>query len=239
MTTQSQLLELPVTGKNVPDWIHLVPAGTFTGEDGRGPYTLSDPAGVISRSLPEGGRPIPLDYNHAAHHAAATGAPAPAAGWITQLESRENGIWGKVEWTANGRKAVAAREYRFISPGLRTDPNKHVAAIMSAALCNMPNFGELTHLNARKSHDAASIPDARLEHFLGRICQILKMPPASTDEQVLVAIEKLASFQHNHTPAAAQEQPSGDLYTHHAFEDRSNTEGRLNRLLGITSPDIR
>lgn len=239
MSSEAQLLELPVTGKNVPDWIHLIPAGTFTGEDGRGPYTLSDAARVIAQSLPAGGRPIPLDYNHAAHHAATTGGPAPAAGWITQLEGRENGIWGKVEWTANGRKAVAAREYRFISPGLRTDPDKHVTAIVSAALCNMPNFGELTHLNARKRHDAPATPDVRLEHFLGRICQILKMPPASTDEQVLAAIEKLASFQHNHTPAAAKEQPSGDLYSHHAFDDRTNTETRINRLLGITSPDIR
>lgn len=239
MPSETQLLELPVTGKNVPDWIHLIPSGTFTGEDGRGPYTLSDVTGVIARSLPAGGRPIPLDYNHAAHHAATTGGPAPAAGWITQLEGRENGLWGKVEWTANGRKAVAAREYRFISPSLRTDPDKHVTAIVSAALCNMPNFGELTHLNARKSHDASAPPDVRLENFLGRLCQILKMPSSSTDEQVLTAIEKLASFQHNQADASAKEQSSGDLYPHHAFDDRTNTEARINRLLGITSPDIR
>ncbi|MCE2564646.1 phage protease [Komagataeibacter sp. FNDCF1] len=239
MTTATQLLELPVTGKNVPDWIHLVPAGTFTGEDGRGPFILSDPASVISRSLPEGGRPIPLDYNHAAHNAAATGAPAPAAGWITQLESRENGIWGKVEWTANGRKAVAAREYRFISPGLRTDTGKHVTAIVSAALCNMPNFGELTHLNTRGKREDAAAPDARMEHFLGRICEILKLPPTSHDEQALDAVRKLASFRHNQIPGKAADPKTDSGPAGRAFEDKSNTEVRIDRLIGLTSPDIR
>ncbi|WP_435232654.1 phage protease, partial [Methylobacterium sp. sgz302542] len=46
-------------------WIHLLPAGTFSGKDGRGPYRAADPAAIMQTSRQLAGRnEIPVDYNH-------------------------------------------------------------------------------------------------------------------------------------------------------------------------------
>jgi phage I-like protein len=83
-----------------PEWIQLLPAGSFHGRDGRGPYALSDPAAVIDATMalrmPAG---IPIDYDHATDFAAPQGNPAPAAGWITEFAIRDGALWGRVEWT--------------------------------------------------------------------------------------------------------------------------------------------
>jgi len=64
-----------------PEWIQLIPAGSFHGRDGRGPYVLSDPPAVIAATnalrMKAG---IPIDYDHAIDFGAPQGAPAPAAG---------------------------------------------------------------------------------------------------------------------------------------------------------------
>jgi hypothetical protein len=47
-----------------PEWIQLVPAGSFHGRDGRGPYLLSDPEAVIAATNALRMRAgIPIDYD--------------------------------------------------------------------------------------------------------------------------------------------------------------------------------
>lgn len=87
---------------SVPEWIHLVPAGEFRGADGRGPYRLRDAAALITASMGPGRR-LPLDENHSTDLAATRGEPAPARGWIVDLQSRPDGIWG----ASSGRSPVA------------------------------------------------------------------------------------------------------------------------------------
>ena len=67
-------------GDGVPEWVHLVPAGTFSGTDGRGPYRLDDPAAVIAASMAAG--KLALDENHSTDLAGPNGQPAPARGWV-------------------------------------------------------------------------------------------------------------------------------------------------------------
>jgi phage I-like protein len=88
-----------VGSDGTPEWIQLIPAGEFSGRDGRGPYILADPDEVIenTRSLDmEAG--LPIDYDHASEHAATEGSPAPAAGWIVDLAARAGAVWGKKAW---------------------------------------------------------------------------------------------------------------------------------------------
>ena len=111
-------LPLPSTGGGlVPEWIHILPAGRFSGRDGRGPYALEDAQAVIAASLSQAmPRGIPMDYEHQTENAPQNGQPAPASGWIVAMESREDGIWAHVEWTERaaamaalcGRHAAAA-----------------------------------------------------------------------------------------------------------------------------------
>lgn len=134
-----------------PEWIHLLPAGpsvqTIKG-DSRGPYQLSDPQAVIAASFAAADR-LPIDENHATDYAARTGIPSPARGWITAMEAREDGIWGRVEWTKHGRELVESREYRGISPVIthQTAAGGPITGILRASLTNNPGLVGLTTLH--------------------------------------------------------------------------------------------
>lgn len=137
-------------GKPAPEWVHLVPAGTFTGADGRGPFELKNPAKVITTSLASvAGGVLPIDYDHAIDLAAPNGGKAPAAAWVEELQSRENGIWGRVKWTPAGAAAVEASEYRFLSLAIASTKKGGgtVLAVLRAALTNNPNLHGLTALH--------------------------------------------------------------------------------------------
>jgi phage I-like protein len=123
-----------------PEWVHLVPAGTFRGVDGRGPYRVKDMAALAAASIKPGR--LVIDENHATDLAAPRGEAAPARGWIVELQARADGLWGKVEWTAAGRALVVGREYRGISPAMAVDAKDKttVRAVLRASLTNNPNL---------------------------------------------------------------------------------------------------
>lgn len=130
-----------------PEWVHLLPAGTFRGADGRGPYTLADAAGVIAASMAAG--KLAVDENHAIDLAAPQGRPAPARGWIVEMQARDDGLWGRVEWTATGAQLVTDHAYRGLSPVIvARERTGQVVRVLRAALTNDPNFA-LTSLHHR------------------------------------------------------------------------------------------
>jgi phage I-like protein len=106
-----------------PQWVMLIPAGEFSGRDGRGPFRLDNAARVVAATAALGlTAGVPIDYDHATDFAAPKGRPAPAAGWIRELEERDGALWGRVEWTPHGVKAITSREYRYISPVFQYSP---------------------------------------------------------------------------------------------------------------------
>ncbi|MCR9122996.1 MAG: phage protease [Phyllobacteriaceae bacterium] len=129
------------TAASAPDWVQLIPAGTFSGVDGRGPYVVEDMAGIIAASISPG-RKLPIDENHSTDIKAETGDPSPARGWIVAMEAREDGIWGQVEWTETGQALIDDRAYAYLSPAfLATSKKPHrVSQILRASLVNDPNF---------------------------------------------------------------------------------------------------
>ena len=139
-------LPLPETAV-VPDWIELIPAGSvIVGVDGR--QWLNDTPDRIVSAFAAGIKPMVVDYENASEHRAPQGLDAPAAGWIDRLEIRGGAIWGHVEWTAQARQRIQAREYRFISPVFTFEKaSSRIAALQSAALTNQPNLN-LTALNS-------------------------------------------------------------------------------------------
>jgi phage I-like protein len=153
-----------------PTELHLVPAGEFRGVDGRGPFRLDDPQAVIAASREH--LPLPVDEMHATDLALATGAPAPARGWITALHAREDGIWGTVEWTAAGRELVQDRAYRGISPAIRhTAPAQgrsggRVLAVLRASLTNLPNLRQLATLHSQEKYAMDLLAELRALHGL-------------------------------------------------------------------------
>jgi phage I-like protein len=150
------------------EWIHLIPSGEFSGRDGRGPWRVSNADAVIAASLAyAGGKHIPVDYDHQIDMVIKNGQPALAAGWIRRLESRADGIWGFVEWTAKACAHLDAKEYRYQSPVFNFTPNGEVTRFLRVALTNNPAL-ELTALaSAQVSDTLAPDPLVELRSLLG------------------------------------------------------------------------
>lgn len=130
--------------------VHLLPFGAIVGRDGRSFY-LGDPEKIIS-IFNNNNIDLVIDYEHQTEFAAKNGQPAPAAGWIKDLEMRDNGIWGLVEWTEKARQMIENKEYRFISPVMTySRTSGEVMRLLHAGLTNKPNL-ELTALSSQQ-HD--------------------------------------------------------------------------------------
>lgn len=88
-----------------------------------------------------------LDYDHFSMD---TDKPSEAAGWIVELVTRDDGLWGKVRWTDTGLKAVEGGRYRLVSAVFpRVEELEVVDAklnkrrpleLRSCALTNEPNI---------------------------------------------------------------------------------------------------
>lgn len=134
----------------VPEWINLLPAGPVRTMDGRGPYSVASMAALIAASLPAGQK-LALDENHATDKGgAALGMPAPARGWIVALEARDDGLWGKVEWTGPGRQLMVDKAYSGVSPVIAHTAGKQIVRLLRASLTNTPNLQGLVSLHSEE-----------------------------------------------------------------------------------------
>lgn len=121
-----------------PEWVELIPAGAFSGRDGRGPYELN--IGAVLAAFERGGIDLPIDYDHQSLEADAKAGPVPAAGWIKAIEARDGALWGRVQWTPRAAELIAQKEYRYLSPVFRHDKQGRVLALEGAGLTHYPNL---------------------------------------------------------------------------------------------------
>jgi phage I-like protein len=175
-----------------PEWIELLPAGVFYGRDGRGPFRLDDPTAVIaSTTALQMNAGLPIDYDHATDFGAPEGRPAPAAGWIRELEVRSGAVWGRVEWTARAANSIVAREYRYVSPVFQFDPKDgSVTRLLRAGLTNNPNL----HLTAIASSRtaAAEAKDQRMMEFpIQELRELLNLEGDVTVAEVVAKVREL------------------------------------------------
>lgn len=162
MKTVISSLHFQIPAGAAPEWVHLTPAGTFSGVDGRGPYRVEDAQAIIRSSMAAG--KLAIDENHAIDKAAPEGRPAPARGWIVAMEARADGIWGRVEWTGEGKRLVDDHAYRGFSPVFVSEKaTGKVLRILRGALTNDPNL-TLTTLHNRENDMNF---DAQLRKALG------------------------------------------------------------------------
>lgn len=220
-------IELPADG-TVPEWVELLPAGEFIkGRDGR-VWQNPDPLLVIeqTRAL---GQDIVLDWEHATEFKAPKGEEAPAAAWIVDLEVRGGAIWGKVEWTEDGRASVASRKYRYISPVFHfTKDEAVIYRFTSAGLTNKPNL-YLTALNQSQQGRQEDDP----VKFSLALCQALALAATATEEDVLSAINQMKADkdkanQDLQTALNQQATPSLDKYV-----PRADFDTAVNRANGL------
>ena len=172
-------LELPSLGE-VPEWVHLVPRGQFGARDGRGPWKYGNAQDLITASFAARKR-IHIDLNHSTETAAKQGLEAPAVGYVTEMEERTDGIWGRVDWTRRGKELLADRAYWGISPVIQFDKTTgDVHAVARAALTNDPALTELTPLSTEETQ----------EMFLQKLAKMLGLGEDASEEDVTAALQK-------------------------------------------------
>lgn len=194
-----------------PDWVHLLPGGRFAGVDGRGPYTLKDAAAVLAASGQGGIDPV-IDYDHQTDLAAVkgVGGTAPAAGWVKELEARADGIWGRVEWTARAAAAIAAREYRYVSPVFQHTKSGEVLKVLRAGLTNNPNL-QLTALASQETDPTKLQPEGEtMEELLKELAGAFGLPEDSDQKAVVAhATQLVAGSSAQATAIAAMAKAAG------------------------------
>ncbi|EBU8551957.1 peptidase [Salmonella enterica subsp. enterica serovar Telelkebir] len=132
----------------LPEWLPVIPAGQFTGRDGRS-WVNTDPAAVIAASFSHPS--LPFDIEHSTELKGPKGEPAPAFGWIEQMRVNADGsIDARVIWTPEGEALLRAKKYRFYSPAFGYTAAGRVTRLSSAALTNKPNL-DFPALNSEMS----------------------------------------------------------------------------------------
>lgn len=234
-------MALPGSAENTPPkWIHLTPAGTFGGKDGRGPFVLKDPKAVIDRSMHMVGGKMVVDENHATHVAGPKGESTPAVGWVVELQSRDDGIWGRVNWTRRGAELMSDHAYRGISPAIGSRPDGTVEWIEAVSLTNRPNFGVTTLHSQNHDNQETRMDLAQLRRSLGlsetatetdinaaiargkaavtlhaNVAKLVGLDANATDDAVLAAVQAKSAAVTTHaqteTEMAALRKTVGDL----------------------------
>lgn len=132
---------------NLPEWIRVLPLGKVELADHREPFTVDEESlTAMIKVFRSRGNDLVIDYEHQSLN----GDRAPAAGWIKDLEAREDGLWARVDWTQQAKEYLAQREYRYFSPVLRLDSEtRKPVALMHVGLTNVPAINHLPPLVAR------------------------------------------------------------------------------------------
>lgn len=166
---------------DIPEWVHLLPTanGAAQTQDARGPYHVEDAEAIIAASFADQAK-LQIDENHSEDLRAGKGEPSPARGWITEMQARADGIWGRVEWTASGRALVADKAYRAMSPVILHDAGKKIASILRASLVNRPNFRGLATLNQETSMNG-----------MDKIAEALGLPADAEAGAIISAIKAM------------------------------------------------
>lgn len=195
-------LALNFESGTVPEWIQLTPPGhLIRGRDGR-EWRMPDPHAVVGRFDPA--KEPQIDLEHSSQLLAPNGMPAPAVGWIKQIEVRDGAIWGRVEWNADGAAAVTSRAYRYLSPVFTFDPaSREVHRIVSVGLTNSPNL-ELAALNSAEQKETANMVDPTILEALG-------LKPTADAAAAVLAINSLREERQT-AMNSANAQPDPDKF---------------------------
>lgn len=162
-----------------PTWLPMIPAGQFTGRDGRS-WSNNTPEAFIAQTT----LPVPFDIEHATELLAPQGFPAPAQGWIEELQIRDGQIFGRIEWNEDGCEVLCEKKYRWYSPAFRYDQNGNITALSSSGLTNKPNL-YVPALNSEES--TVPLPE--------KIAQALGLQSTASDDDAVSAISALKTAE--------------------------------------------
>lgn len=183
-------VEVPVVDGRPPEWIKIMPMGENRTRNGVPPVViLADrmhaEAVVAASDAYLGKTDMVIDYDHQTVRAPAVAGKAPAAGWTNELQVRDDGIWARSEWTAEGSADIVAKRYRYISPYFAYRPDGRVTKIINVGLTNTPNLDLAAIASALSQQEGTSMKD------LKAIASALGLGDDADEAAILAAIAAL------------------------------------------------
>lgn len=188
--------------------VQLLPAGEFSGIDGRPgkglTWKLSDFQGVaLAAKLNARHQAIDFqfDYEHQLLRAASNGQPAPAAGWGQRFEWRTGqGLYAlAAQWTPRAKEFIKSEEYKYVSPLIVYDEKTgEVTDVLNAALVGRPNLdleplalAQLSQLIADFSTRSTTDQQEIDMQLLAALCAALGLAATTTEADALNAVAAL------------------------------------------------
>lgn len=181
-------------------WCQLLPAGHFSAIDGRpedvegGQWLLDEEtANVLIADLKSKANPVVIDYEHQTLLSEKNGQPAPASGWIKDIEWRDSGLWIQPDWTQRARDFISNGEYAYLSAVFPYDRKTgKPRSLHSAALVNRPGLDGLNGVALRELHFPAQ-PNPTQEEpvMLKAIAKALGLAEDAKEDQIITAINGL------------------------------------------------
>ncbi len=136
------------------------------------------------------GNDLAIDYDHAMADPFCGPQDRIAAGWFG-LEVRDGELWAtNVTWTPRATKALADREWRYMSPWfVASDDPRRISRVLNCALTNTPATKHLTPIAASQSanepQDAATETNAMKQMLIA-----LGLGADASEAEALVALSK-------------------------------------------------
>lgn len=193
----------------------LTPDGLFRSIDGR-PESLPgfrmspEIAERVLARLRARQTPLVVDYEHQTLLSEKNGQPAPAAGWIepASVVYRPGvGLVAPIRWTDRARAFIAAGEYLYLSPVLRThETTGDVLDLLHVALVNFPAIDGMSSVavalrarfglssNASGGAHASADPsqeDPDVNELLKKLLAALGLPESTTEADALQGVTAL------------------------------------------------
>lgn len=242
---EGSAFSLPADG-----WIHVVPLGEYQHPDvGLQILDATAAAEMVNRFRKEAASPnfpgLRLDYDHFSYDPAKS---SEAAGWITDLENRRDGVWAKVRWVNTGRQAVEEGRYRLVSPvfteGVTLGADRlRPTRLDSVALTNNPNLRGMVPLTNRGAASAdphaarvtgatPNTPDMKL------IANRLKLASEASEDSILQSLDALlATRDQQATELATLKNRVTTLETENRDLLTAQVEADLKPLIDAKAPD--
>jgi phage I-like protein len=200
---------------DAPEWVLVAPLGKWTKKGSPDYLVTPEIAARIAANFRRLGTDRVFDYEHQT----LTGAQAPAAGWIKDLQARPDGVWARVEWTQSARDMIAARQYRYYSPVIYYDwhdPRTGEAIgpwLHSAALTNdpvliggvMPLAASQTSQHAQTHLDVFIFSGSgrRTDMELTKLAKLLGLKDDATEQQIVDEASRLVAADKERRDAAS------------------------------------
>ncbi len=208
-TTQQAGISLAL-GQDAPSIIQLIPYGEQ--KSAQGSFTCNEES---IRNILEKDKTHKNDYVIDYEHQSLGKDKAPAAGWITELiDKKQDGLWGKVSWTKQGKEHVKAKEYRYVSPVfLVNKKSKLITEFINLALTNSPQIDGMVPLINKQKNTILQ------EEHMNQIAQALGLNGSATLEEILATIKELIAQK---SKEAEEEKKEGT-------NDNENAEASVNK----------